>query len=74
MRLCPYQTKEEYTMEYQGCEIGNKEVKKTVFIPCVGCDCAAYDADKGKCVKTGIICNRTHGSYLGSGWTAKIIE
>jgi hypothetical protein len=74
MRFCPYQTKEEYVMEYQGYEIGNKEIKKTVFIPCVGCDCAAYDSNKGECVKTGIICNRTHGSYLASGWTVEMIE
>lgn len=68
MRLCPFQTKEEYTIEYQGHEIGNKEVKHTVFIPCIGCDCAAYDSVKGKCTITGNI------SYSASGWTAKIIE
>ncbi len=74
MRFCPYQTKEEYVIEYQGHEIGNKEIKKTVFIPCVGRDCAAYDDNKGECIKTGIICNRTHGSYLGSGWRIEPIE
>lgn len=74
MRLCPFQTKEEYVMEYQGYEIGDKPIKKTVFIPCIGRECAAYDSYKGECVKTGIICNRTHGSYLASGWTAKVIE
>ena len=74
MRLCPYQTKEEYVMEYQGYKIGDKEVKKTVFVPCVGRDCAAYDSNKGECVKTGIICNRTHGTYLGSGLMVEEIE
>lgn len=74
MRLCPYQTKEEYVIEYQGYKIGDKEVKKTVFIPCIGRDCAAYDSVEGKCTKTGIICNRTHGSYLASDWTAEIIQ
>ena len=60
MRLCPYQTKEEYVIEYQGYKIGDKEVKKTVFVPCIGWDCAAYDEDKGTCARTGIVCDETY--------------
>ena len=68
MNKCPFQTKEIYTVEYQGHQIGNKEVKRTVFIDCLGCECAAYDSFNGTCSKTGKQ-GRKSASLLGACYT-----
>ena len=70
MKKCPFLTKEKYMIEYQDYKIGSKEIKKTVFMDCIGTECAAYNPVSGKCSKTGQI-TRDSGSLLGSGYTVK---
>ena len=65
MNKCPFQTTEVYEKEYQGYDIGYKEVKHTVFIDCIGCECAAYDSFNGTCSITGKQ-GRRSGSLLGA--------
>ena len=73
MKKCPFLTEEKYENEWNGGQCEYQKIKKTVFMDCIGCECAAYNSVSGKCSKTGQLA-RESGSLLASGYTMEFIE